>query len=196
MKKLILFLFILLQTSTAYSAEAAKTTSISKEVYYKFIKNQNPRISSTEAKEILSAVQYYNPRYFAKFGEEGIKWTLSIIAGESSFRNVKGDLDKGVSHGYMQIQQRTADEAAAFCGIRRVFNIDTLWDNVHLGMCHLYQLNSRYNNFMYSIIAYNNGASATSGWLKRGTIDTKVEYLSWIMSKKRKLARIEKQYAY
>jgi hypothetical protein len=178
-------------SSVAYSDGVKRHSDIPKEVYYKFIKKVRPHISDHEMNQILNAVIYYSPRYFGD-DIEGIEWTLSIIAGESSFRNVLGDLDKGISHGYMQIQKRTCDETRKFNGIKRKLDLNKLYQNIHCGMGHLSQLHKRYDgNFIYAVIAYNNGYPSTDRWIRRGTISTKTEYLSWILSKKNKLNKLK-----
>jgi len=185
-KTLAISILVLALHSTCYAKDA---------IYSVFIKSQNPGISEKESREIIAAVKYYSPRYFGE-GTEGTEWVLSLIATESSFRNVKGDLDKGISHGYMQIQKATAKDAAKFCGIVRPFDLSKLWDNIHLGMCHLHQLNKRYEKyslgFLPTIIAYNNGYPSVDRWIRNGTIDNKTIYLTKVLSKKNKLNYIKK----
>lgn len=160
--------------------------------YYQYIKSQNHRISDHEAKKIIKAIKYYQPRYFS---EEGIDWTLSIIAAESSFRNVLGDMDKGISHGYMQIQKPTCDDSRKYNNIKRELDLNTIYGNIHCGMSFLNFLHERYDeNFIYAIIAYNNGHNAVDRWIRNNNIDGKTQYLSRVLEKKYKLDKIKLKY--
>lgn len=140
MKKLLLGLFILLQTSISYSAEVKETTNIPKEVYYKFIKKVRPDISTREMKDIFRAITYYTPRYFGVKGitEESLSWILPAIAQESSFRNQNGD--GGTSIGYMMVTRKTCDKARRYNGIRKKLSLTARWDNIRCGMAEMNRL--------------------------------------------------------
>ena len=154
MKKLILGIVLLLQTTLV---QAASDTT-----YINFIKNQNPYLSDYKAKDILRAVKYYAPRYFTnkKGGtDEGIIWTLSFMAHESSFRNVNGD--EGLSIGYMQIQYSTCNLSRRHNGIKRKMNLINRWDNIHCGMGELNRLYEKLDGDWNRITkAYNGGLSS------------------------------------
>lgn len=160
MKKLVLGLFILLQTSISYSAEVKETTSIPKEVYYKFIKKVRPDISNREMKDILRAINYYSPRYFGVKGitNESMSWILPAIAQESSFRNQNGD--GGNSIGYMMVTRKTCGKARRHNGIKRKLNLTARWDNVHCGMAEmnrLYVHSTIHGDWELVIRGYNSG---------------------------------------
>lgn len=150
MKKLVLCLLVLLQTSTAYAVSSE---------YVTYIKKNNSRISTSRASNIVAAVEYYAPRYFGKHKDEGIKWVLSIMAQESAFRNVNGD--DGASIGYMQIQIPTCNAARKFNGIKSQLNLHSLWSNVHCGMGEIHRLHSKLGGDWDRIIkAYNGGLAS------------------------------------
>jgi len=150
LKKLLISIILLLQTTPAYSTSTE---------YISYIKKQNSRISTSRAREIVSAVEYYAPRYFGKEKEEGTKIALSIMAQESAFRNVNGD--DGASIGFMQIQIPTCNDARKFNGIKRRLNLHALWDNVHCGMSEINRLYVKLGgNWDRIIKAYNGGLSS------------------------------------
>ncbi|MCK5601973.1 transglycosylase SLT domain-containing protein [Candidatus Pacearchaeota archaeon] len=160
MKKLILCLFILLQTSISYSEEVKETTSVPKEVYYKFIKKVRPDISIREMKDIFRAIKYYTPRYFGVKGitEESLSWILPAIAQESSFRNQNGD--RGNSIGYMMVTRKTCGKARRHNGIKKRLNLTARWDNVHCGMAEMNRLYTNpliKGNWELVIRGYNSG---------------------------------------
>ena len=160
MKKLIVCLCILLQTSISYSEEVKETTNIPKEVYYKFIKKVRPDISTREMKDIFRAIKYYTPRYFGVKGitDESLSWILPAIAQESSFRNQNGD--RGNSIGYMMVTRETCNIARKYNGIKRKLNLVARWDNIHCGMAEmnrLYVHSITQGNWALVIRGYNSG---------------------------------------
>ena len=142
LKKLILCVILLLQTTLVQAAEVKKHSDIPKEVYYTFIKKVRPDISNREMKDVFRAIKYYTPRYFGVKGitEESLSWILPAIAQESSFRNQNGD--RGNSIGYMMVTKKTCDKARRYNGIWRKLNLTARWDNVHAGMSEMNRLYS------------------------------------------------------
>ena len=160
MKKSILCLCILLQTSISYSGEVKETTNIPKEVYYKFIKKVRPDISTREMKDIFRAIKYYTPRYFGVKGitDESLSWILPAIAQESSFRNQNGD--RGNSIGYMMVTRKTCNITRKYNGIKRKLNLVARWDNIHCGMAEMNRLYAHpivHGNWELVIRGYNSG---------------------------------------
>lgn len=140
MKKLLICLFILLQTTLVQAEETKRHSDIPKEVYYTFIKKVRPSISNREMKDIFRAVEYYTPRYFGVKGifEESLTWILPAIAQESTFRNQNGD--EGKSIGYMMVTIPTCYGARKYNGIKRKLNLISRWDNIHCGLAEMNRL--------------------------------------------------------
>ena len=140
MKKLIICIALLLQTTLVQAVEVKKHSDIPKKVYYSFIKKVRPTISTREMKDIFRAIEYYTPRYFGVKGifEESLTWTLPAIAQESSFRNQNGD--EGQSIGYMMVTRPTCDVASKYNGIRKKLNLISKWDNIHCGLAEMNRL--------------------------------------------------------
>lgn len=184
---LLLILFV-----TVISARADMST-IDDVVYLKFIQNQNPFISNVKAREILRAVKYYTPRYFGDDDIEGFEWTLSVIAQESSFRNINGD--EGVSIGYMQIQEPTCDLARKHNGIKRDLNLHSMWPNIHCGMAELNRLYDKFDgDFELAIKAYNAGEGAVNRWLRKGTAYVKNAYIEFIIYRNTKMQEVKENH--
>lgn len=171
---------------------AENYTEIPKEIYYKFIKNQNRRIPNWKMRQVYTAVKYYNPRYFGPT-DEGIIWILSLMAQESSFRNVNGD--EGVSIGYMQIQIPTCEMSRKHNGIKKEMNLHSLWDNIHCSMGELNRLYDIFGNFKHSIMAYNCGASCVKKWIEWDIIEEKEkDYFDKVNKKRKKILNFIDEY--
>ena len=140
MKKLILCVALLLQTTLVQAAEVKKHSDIPKEVYYEFIKKVRPHISNHEMKDIFRAIEYYTPRYFGTKGvfEESLTWVLAAIAQESSFSNQNGD--RGNSIGYMMVTSPTCEKARKYNGITKHIRLTSRWPNIHCGMAEMNRL--------------------------------------------------------
>lgn len=163
--------------------------SIPDKVFYKFIKNQNRHISAHKMKDVLRAVKHYNPRYFGNEGlyNQGLILVLSIMAYESSFRNINGD--EGKSIGWMQIQHSTCYEARKYNGIKKHLNLIARWDNIHCGSAELNRLYENLDgNLDLTIKAYNGGLESVlnpKGW---GPANRQTDvYLKFIKRKRMKL---------
>ena len=176
-------------TGISHSDEFKNYSGVPKEVYYKFIKDQNRRLSQKRIEDIYKAVEYFNPRYFGTKNDDGIIWTLSVMAQESSFRNVNGD--EGLSIGYMQVQIPTCDVARRHNGIKRQLNLHSLWDNVHCGMGEINRLHKKFGNFDLAIMAYNCGASCVDFWIRKGLVAVKKRnYFDKVNGRRRHLLEI------
>ena len=174
---------------SVYDCEMVNCTK----AYMKFIKENNPYIDSKDAKEILSAVKYYTPRYFGEEPEVGADMTLAIMAVESSMQpGVMGD--NGMSYKLMQIQQETAKDAAKYNGIKREYDLTKTWDNIHLGMANLNFLHERYEGYwMHAVIAYNMGPGAVDYLIKKYDIINDRTYWNKVKTKKNRLDWIKKE---
>lgn len=178
MKKLILAILlitlnfsILVGRAQGREIEDIEQYNIPDAVFYEFIKNQNKYISTRKMKDVLRAVKYYNPRYFGKEGRRnyGLILVLSIMAQESSFRNINGD--EGKSIGWMQIQYPTCDLAKKHNGIRKKVNLISRWGNIRCGSAELNRLDENLDgNMRMTIKAYNGG------------LDSQLEPQKWILS--------------
>jgi len=188
----IVILFFKPLTLLGQETENIEQYHITDEIIYKFIKSQNKYISNYKMKEIVKAIKYYIPRYFGDEGiyNEGLIWTLSIMARESVFRNINGD--EGKSIGYMQIQNPTCNIARKYNGIKRQMNLIALWDNIHCGMGELNRLHEKLNcDWDLTIKGYNGGLSSVlypNKWRKSNR-QTDI-YLKLVKEKRDKLLEI------
>lgn len=177
------------------AVEIKRHISTPKEAYYAFIKKVRPAISNKEMRDIFRAIEYYTPRYFGINGkfEEGLIWMLSIIAQESSFRNVNGD--EGKSIGYGQIQIPTCNEARKYNGIKKQMNLIARWDNIHCSSAELNRLNEIFGNFEHAIMAYNCGVRCVEYWIRKDLIKTKKKnYFNKVDRRRQKLLKTIQEY--
>ena len=167
--------------------------------YKKYIKEENPYLQDKDVSEILTAVKYYNPRYFPDDPENGIEFTLSIMAQESSFRDgVMGDCDKEKeqcdSYSLMQIQAPTAKEAAEYNGIKRDIDLMKMWDNIHMGMGNLNFLHERYEgNWQHTVMAYNRGYDNVDKLIKYRAVHRYITYWNEVKMRKYRIHNIKEE---
>ena len=185
MKKLLLFILILFNVSICNAND---------KIYLEFIKSENPRIRMWEAKNIIQAVKYYNPRYFDD--DEAINWEFSMLAQESSFRNINGD--EGLSIGYGMVQIETCNTARNYNGIKRQLNLHSLWDNIHCSMAEFHRLYNYYNDYEMAVRAYNAGIKNVNSYIKYGVLNnpSRKKHLEYVKKKKRKLDKIMEKYIF
>lgn len=164
-------------------------------VYKKYIKEENPFLKDGEINRILTAVKYFNPRYFHEDPENGVEFTLAIMAQESSFRDgVMGDCNEKQCDSYslMQIQIPTAEKAAEYNGIKRDVNLMQMWDNIHLGMANLNFLHERYEgNWQHAVMAYNRGHENVDKLIKYRAVHRYITYWNEIKMRKYRIHNIK-----
>lgn len=194
----IMLLCGVLLSSVAYGDDIKRHSDIPKEVYYDFIKSENPSITDKKTREIFSAVEYYTPRYFGEHGdvvfEEGLRWTLASIAQESNFENKNGD--EGLSIGFMMVQYATCDVARKYNEIQREMNLIALWDNIHCGMAEKNRLHEMFEGDWEKVIkAYNGGPGVITqpNRFRKGVRMTNVHFKR-VKKKREKLQRIIDEY--
>lgn len=146
------------------------------EAYLKFIDEKNPRLNKKVAKQIVSAVKYFAPRYFGEGAslEVGTEMTLSIMGVESNFKpDALGDVDHkdGPAYSLMQILGPTAEKAKKYNGIKAKKDPMALWDNIHLGMAEINRLHEKFDgNWQATVTAYNRGWSAVDYIMKNNNL--------------------------
>lgn len=160
------------------------------EAYLKFIGEKNPRLNKKIAKEIVSAVKYFAPRYFGEGVslEAGTEITLSIMGVESHFEpDALGDLDykDGPAYSLMQILEPTAEKAKKYNGIKTEKNLMSVWDNIHLGMAEINRLHERYKgNWQATVTAYNMGPENVDRIIKGSGLANYSDY--WVKVRRNK----------
>lgn len=170
-----------------------------KQAYLKFINEKNPRLNKMTAREIISAVQHYAPRYFGEGVtlEVGTEITLSIMGVESHFKpNALGDIDHelGPAYSLMQILESTAEEAKKYNGIKSDKDLMALWDNIHLGMAEINRLHERYKgDWRATVTAYNMGHENVDRIIKGSGLSNYSDYWVKVRSNKNRINYIKEE---